>query len=158
LKLKRLFGNEDVWVKMHRAIAWDKVENSDPQSTPQVLLSFEEYTLPVTYPEEVEETLGIPIKRLEASIDMTPVPMMKLSESSFHNIQPRKFLRSGSLSNVDYKKGYQSSKFGSDLGEITRSKPFSVRSDPKLSSERDRLIVVDRDMYVMFECERLNVG
>ncbi|GJT63859.1 putative reverse transcriptase domain-containing protein [Tanacetum coccineum] len=31
---KRLFGNEDVWVEMHRGIAWDKVENSDPQRTP----------------------------------------------------------------------------------------------------------------------------
>nr|GEX39860.1 ribonuclease H-like domain-containing protein [Tanacetum cinerariifolium] len=33
-----------------------------PQCTPQVLPSFEEYTSPVTYPEEVEETLGAPIK------------------------------------------------------------------------------------------------
>ncbi|GJZ40151.1 hypothetical protein Tco_0586714 [Tanacetum coccineum] len=55
---KRLFGNENVWVEMHRNIAWDKVENLNPQSTPQVLPSFEEYTPPVTYPEEVEETLG----------------------------------------------------------------------------------------------------
>ncbi|GKB87960.1 hypothetical protein Tco_0960232, partial [Tanacetum coccineum] len=51
---KRLFGNEDVWVEIHRGIAWDKVENSDPQSTPQVLPSFEEYTLPMTFPDEVE--------------------------------------------------------------------------------------------------------
>ncbi|GJW25254.1 hypothetical protein Tco_0039065 [Tanacetum coccineum] len=59
---KRLFGNEDVWVEMHRGIAWDKVENSDPQSTPQVLPSFDEYTPPVTCPEEVEETLGTPVE------------------------------------------------------------------------------------------------
>ncbi|GKD03092.1 hypothetical protein Tco_1178066 [Tanacetum coccineum] len=59
---KRLFGNENVWVEMHRNIAWDKVENPNPQSTPQVLPSFEEYTPPVTYPEEVEETLGTPIE------------------------------------------------------------------------------------------------
>nr|GEU71743.1 putative reverse transcriptase domain-containing protein [Tanacetum cinerariifolium] len=59
---KRLFGNKNVWVKMHRGIAWDKVENPNPQSTPQVLLSFEEYTPPVTYLEEVEETLGTPIE------------------------------------------------------------------------------------------------
>ncbi|GKF57211.1 hypothetical protein Tco_0170748, partial [Tanacetum coccineum] len=59
---KRLFGNEKVWVEMHRGIAWDKVENLSPQSTPQVLPSFEEYTPPVTYPEEVEETLGTPIE------------------------------------------------------------------------------------------------
>ncbi|GKA07862.1 hypothetical protein Tco_0687086 [Tanacetum coccineum] len=58
---KRLFGNKNVWVEMHRGIAWDKVENPDPQSTPQVLPLFEEYTPPVTYPKEVEETLGTPI-------------------------------------------------------------------------------------------------
>ncbi|GJU10352.1 hypothetical protein Tco_1132748 [Tanacetum coccineum] len=37
-------------------------ENPDPQSTPQVLPSFKEYTPPVTYPEEVEETLGFPME------------------------------------------------------------------------------------------------
>ncbi|GJX94274.1 hypothetical protein Tco_0348860 [Tanacetum coccineum] len=45
-QVKRLIGNENVWVEMHRGIAWDKVENPDPQSAPQVLLSFEEYTPP----------------------------------------------------------------------------------------------------------------
>ncbi|GJS40706.1 hypothetical protein Tco_0565749 [Tanacetum coccineum] len=39
-----------------------------------------------------------------------------LRESSFQNIRPRKFLRSGSPSNVGYEKSCQSSKFGSDLG------------------------------------------
>ncbi|GKE72735.1 hypothetical protein Tco_1534776, partial [Tanacetum coccineum] len=58
---KRLFGNKNVWVEIHRGIAWDKVENPDPQSTPQVLPLFEEYTPTVTYPKEVEETLGTPI-------------------------------------------------------------------------------------------------
>ncbi|GKD98388.1 hypothetical protein Tco_1382285 [Tanacetum coccineum] len=47
---------------MHRGITWDKVENPDPQSAPQVLPSFKEYILPVTYPKEVEETLGTPIE------------------------------------------------------------------------------------------------
>nr|GEV79464.1 ribonuclease H-like domain-containing protein [Tanacetum cinerariifolium]GEV89158.1 ribonuclease H-like domain-containing protein [Tanacetum cinerariifolium] len=59
---KRLFGNKNVWFEMHRGIAWDKVKNPNPQSTPQVLPSFEEYTPPVTYPEKVEETLGTPIE------------------------------------------------------------------------------------------------
>ncbi|GKG17919.1 hypothetical protein Tco_0372217, partial [Tanacetum coccineum] len=36
----------------------DKVDNPSPQSTPQVLSSFEVYTPLVTYPEEVKETLG----------------------------------------------------------------------------------------------------
>ncbi|GKF35048.1 hypothetical protein Tco_0108248 [Tanacetum coccineum] len=59
---KRLFGNENVWVEMHRDITWDKVENPNPQSTPQVFLSFKEYEPPITYPEEVEETIGTPIE------------------------------------------------------------------------------------------------
>jgi hypothetical protein len=40
----------------------DEVDNPSPQSTPQVLPSFEAHTPPVTYPEEVEETLGIPME------------------------------------------------------------------------------------------------
>ncbi|GKF48693.1 hypothetical protein Tco_0141944 [Tanacetum coccineum] len=38
----------------------DEAENLNPLSTPQVLLSFEVYTSPVTYPEEVEKTIGTP--------------------------------------------------------------------------------------------------
>nr|GEV09213.1 ribonuclease H-like domain-containing protein [Tanacetum cinerariifolium] len=68
---KILFGNENVWVEMHRNLAWDKVENLNPQSTPQVLSSFEEYTPPVTYLEEVEETLGTPIE--VEPLDETPL-------------------------------------------------------------------------------------
>ncbi|GJS31525.1 hypothetical protein Tco_0492145 [Tanacetum coccineum] len=68
---KRLFGNENVWVEMHRGIAWDKVENLNPQSTPQVLPSFEENTPPVTYPDEVEEIIGIPIE--VEPLDETPL-------------------------------------------------------------------------------------
>nr|GEY10672.1 ribonuclease H-like domain-containing protein [Tanacetum cinerariifolium] len=37
-------------------------ENASPQSSPQVLPSFEVYTLPVTYSKEVEETIGISIE------------------------------------------------------------------------------------------------
>ncbi|GJR45020.1 hypothetical protein Tco_1313123 [Tanacetum coccineum] len=46
---------------MHPCIAWDKVDYLNPQSTPQVLLSFEIYTPPVTYPEKVDETIRIPM-------------------------------------------------------------------------------------------------
>ncbi|GKE51095.1 hypothetical protein Tco_1486251 [Tanacetum coccineum] len=38
------------------------VENLSPQSTPQVLPSIEENTPPVTYPKDIEETLGTPIE------------------------------------------------------------------------------------------------
>ncbi|GJV11342.1 hypothetical protein Tco_1352883 [Tanacetum coccineum] len=47
---------------MHPYITWDKVDNPSPQSTPQVLSSFEEYTSCVTYPEEVDKTIGIPME------------------------------------------------------------------------------------------------
>ncbi|GKB35492.1 hypothetical protein Tco_0880434 [Tanacetum coccineum] len=67
---------EIVMVKIPKCMSWldacdepigdldmmeDKVDNPSPQSTPQVLPSFEVYTPPVTYPEEVDETIGIPI-------------------------------------------------------------------------------------------------
>ncbi|GJU25497.1 hypothetical protein Tco_1164118 [Tanacetum coccineum] len=35
---KRLFGNENIWVQMHRSRAWDKVENLDPQNRKAYLL------------------------------------------------------------------------------------------------------------------------
>ncbi|GJY07337.1 hypothetical protein Tco_0374391 [Tanacetum coccineum] len=74
---KRLFGNENVWVQMHRVITWDKVENPDPQSTPQVLPLFEEYTPLATYPKDVEETLGIPIE--VEPLDETPLEDLGLN-------------------------------------------------------------------------------
>ncbi|GJR80150.1 hypothetical protein Tco_0150935 [Tanacetum coccineum] len=62
-------------VKMPKCMAWlddepigdldmmeDKVDSPSPQSTPQVLPSFEIYTLPVTYLEVVDETIGIPME------------------------------------------------------------------------------------------------
>nr|GEV93058.1 hypothetical protein [Tanacetum cinerariifolium] len=49
-------------VEMHKNIVWDKVEKLNPQCTPQAQLSFEETTPPVTYPEEVQKTLGNPIE------------------------------------------------------------------------------------------------
>nr|GEY78650.1 ribonuclease H-like domain-containing protein [Tanacetum cinerariifolium] len=62
---------------MHRNIAWDKVENLNPQSPPQVLPSFEEYTSPVTYPKEVEEPLGTPIE--VEPLDETPLEELGLN-------------------------------------------------------------------------------
>ncbi|GJY01228.1 hypothetical protein Tco_0359380 [Tanacetum coccineum] len=50
------------WRRRDLDMMEDKVDNPSPQSTPQVLPSFEVYTPPVTYPKEVEETLGTPIK------------------------------------------------------------------------------------------------
>ncbi|GJW22976.1 hypothetical protein Tco_0033598 [Tanacetum coccineum] len=90
LQRKRTY-NEDleceiVMVKIPKCVAWlddepvgdldtieDKIDNLSPQCTPQVLPSIELYTPPVTHPEEVEETIGIPVevifdeKKLERS-------------------------------------------------------------------------------------------
>nr|GEW08824.1 putative reverse transcriptase domain-containing protein [Tanacetum cinerariifolium] len=73
---ERLFEDEKVWVELPRCIRRlsydepicnigmmeDKVDNPNPQDTPQVLPSLEVYTPPVTYPEEVEETIRIPME------------------------------------------------------------------------------------------------
>ncbi|GKD80392.1 ribonuclease H-like domain-containing protein, partial [Tanacetum coccineum] len=44
---------EEIWMEKNRVKKIEKIT-----STPQVLPSFKEYTPPVTYPEEVQETLG----------------------------------------------------------------------------------------------------
>jgi hypothetical protein len=77
---KSLFRDKKIRVETPRCMSWlgttliqdehigdldkmeDRVENLSPPSTSQVLPSFEAYTPPVTYPEEVEETLGTPIE------------------------------------------------------------------------------------------------
>nr|GEV13450.1 hypothetical protein [Tanacetum cinerariifolium] len=51
----------------------NKVGVTSPKSTTKNLLSFKEYTLPVTYPEEVEMTLGAPI-------EVEPLNKIKLEE------------------------------------------------------------------------------
>ncbi|GKF03582.1 hypothetical protein Tco_0030505 [Tanacetum coccineum] len=51
----------------------DKVDNPSPQCTPQFLPSIELDTPPVTYPEEVEETIGIPV-------ETEPLDHMKLED------------------------------------------------------------------------------
>ncbi|GJX51988.1 hypothetical protein Tco_0280357 [Tanacetum coccineum] len=53
--------------KIEKIISYPDTEdleplNEYPQSTSQVFPSFEEYASPVTYPEEVEETIGTPIE------------------------------------------------------------------------------------------------
>ncbi|GKE52899.1 hypothetical protein Tco_1488055, partial [Tanacetum coccineum] len=66
---------EIVMVKIPKYMAWlddepigdldtieDKVNNSSPYCTPQVLPSIELYTPPVTHSEEVKETIGIPME------------------------------------------------------------------------------------------------
>ncbi|GKE98919.1 hypothetical protein Tco_0022270 [Tanacetum coccineum] len=70
------FSDIGAWVQVSRCMAWldydehvdslsmmdNEVGVTSPKSTTQTLLSFEEYTPPVTYSEEVEKTLGTPIE------------------------------------------------------------------------------------------------
>ncbi|GJS39575.1 hypothetical protein Tco_0564618 [Tanacetum coccineum] len=53
------------------------VENPNPQGTPQVLLSFEKNTPPVTYPDKVEEIIGILIE--VEPLDETPLEDLGLN-------------------------------------------------------------------------------
>ncbi|GKD87436.1 hypothetical protein Tco_1358590, partial [Tanacetum coccineum] len=72
----QIVGDDIVRVQVPRCMAWldydehvdslstmdNEVGVTSPESTTQTLPSFEEYTPPVTYPEEVEKTLGTPIE------------------------------------------------------------------------------------------------
>nr|GEU70669.1 hypothetical protein [Tanacetum cinerariifolium] len=59
----------------------NEVGKISPQITLQVLLSFEVYTSPVTYPKEVDETLGTPME--EKPLDQTKLEDVGLTN---HNI------------------------------------------------------------------------
>ncbi|GJU54838.1 hypothetical protein Tco_1228552 [Tanacetum coccineum] len=83
----QIVGDDMVRVQVPRCIAWldydehvdslsmmdNEVGVTSPKSTTQTLPPFEEYTLPVTYPEEVEKTLGTPI-------EVEPLSKTKLEE------------------------------------------------------------------------------
>ncbi|GJV17650.1 hypothetical protein Tco_1362973 [Tanacetum coccineum] len=99
---------EIVMVKMPKCMSWlaydepigdldmieDKVDNPNPQSTLQVLLSFEVYTPPVTHPKEVEETIGIPMK-------VEPLDHMKLEDLGLNTCSHDLFPSSREFPSVD---------------------------------------------------------
>ncbi|GKA91655.1 hypothetical protein Tco_0813580 [Tanacetum coccineum] len=98
---------EIVMVKMPKCMAWlddepigdldtmeDKVDNPSPQCTPQVLPSIELYTPPVTHPEEVEETIGIPM-------EVEPLDHMKLEDLGLNTNTHDLFLSSKGFPSVD---------------------------------------------------------
>nr|GEW32297.1 ribonuclease H-like domain-containing protein [Tanacetum cinerariifolium] len=65
----------------------DEAKNPSPQSTSQVLPSFEVYTPPVTYPKEVDETIGIPMK-------VEPLDHIKLEDLGLNTCSHDLFLSS----------------------------------------------------------------
>nr|GEY65735.1 ribonuclease H-like domain-containing protein [Tanacetum cinerariifolium] len=79
---------------MHSYIAWDKVDNPSPQSTPQVLPSFEEYIPHVTHSKEVEETIGNPMK-------VEPLDHIKLEGLGLNTNTHDLFLSSNGFPSVD---------------------------------------------------------
>ncbi|GJW56791.1 hypothetical protein Tco_0103522, partial [Tanacetum coccineum] len=109
-----------VRVQVPRCMAWldydehvDSLRTMDnevwvtsPKSTTQTLSSFEENTLPVTYPEEVEKTLGSPIEveRLnktkveEVGLNCNHnTPLSSREVPSFDGPEPQTLLNSPSL-------------------------------------------------------------
>ncbi|GJZ73287.1 putative reverse transcriptase domain-containing protein, partial [Tanacetum coccineum] len=75
----------------------DEVGNPSPQSTPQVLPSFDEYIPPVTYPEEVEETLGFPM-------EVEPLDHTKLEDLGLNTCSHDLFLISREVPSFDEQK------------------------------------------------------
>ncbi|GJV84530.1 hypothetical protein Tco_1524428 [Tanacetum coccineum] len=104
-----LVRNEVVRVKIPKCMSWldacdepigdlnmmeDKVDNPSPQSTPQVLLSFEVYTPPVTYLKEVDESIGIPM-------EVEPLDHTKLEDLGLNTCSHDLFLSSREIPSVD---------------------------------------------------------
>ncbi|GKC92484.1 hypothetical protein Tco_1157926 [Tanacetum coccineum] len=69
-------------------------ESSSLQSSLQVLPSFEVYTPPVTYPEEVKETIGIPM-------EVEPLDHTKLEDLGLNTCSYDIFLSYREISSVD---------------------------------------------------------
>ncbi|GJY19460.1 hypothetical protein Tco_0390951 [Tanacetum coccineum] len=103
----QLVENEVVRVRIPKCMAWlddepirdpntmkDKVDNPSPQSTPQVLPSFEVYTPPVTHPEEVEKTIGIPM-------EVEPLDHMKLEDLGLNTCSHDLFPSSKEFPSID---------------------------------------------------------
>ncbi|GJU64395.1 hypothetical protein Tco_1246230 [Tanacetum coccineum] len=130
---------------MHRGITWDKVENSNPQSTRQVLPSFEENTPLVTYPDEVEEIIGIPIE--VETLDETPLEDLGLNTCN-HDIP----LSSREILNFDEPEP-QPQPFPSfpslevDLGEERGPEPPIKLPSPDTSFDQSYTAFTSRDIF-----------
>ncbi|GJV86964.1 hypothetical protein Tco_1530902 [Tanacetum coccineum] len=97
---------EIVMVKVPKCMSWlgaydepigdmeDEVNNPSRQSTTQVLLSFEVYTPPVTYLEEVDETIGI-------LMEVEPLNHIKLEDLGLNTCSHGLFVSSREVPSVD---------------------------------------------------------
>ncbi|GJY07515.1 hypothetical protein Tco_0374569 [Tanacetum coccineum] len=139
------FECEIVRVKIPKCMAWlddepigdldmmeDKVENPSPQSTPQVLRSFKVHTSPMTYPEEVGETIGIPM-------EVEPLDHTKLEDLGLNTYNHDIPLSSREILNVDEPEPQLLLDF-SPLDEVDINKKTENRAKmTKLSMEWKRL-------------------
>ena len=62
---------------------------------------------------------------IKMCIGMFLDPINKPKESTFQEIKPRRFLRSGRLFNDFYTKSSQNSKYGSELGYVCEGKTYT---------------------------------
>ncbi|GJU53177.1 hypothetical protein Tco_1226891 [Tanacetum coccineum] len=116
----RKFSDIGAWVQVPRCMAWldydehvdslstmdNEVGVTSRESTTQTLPSFEEYTPPMTYPEEVEKTLRTPLEveplnetKLE-EVDLNcnhNTPLSSREVPSFDGPEPQPLLNSPSL-------------------------------------------------------------
>nr|GEZ57017.1 ribonuclease H-like domain-containing protein [Tanacetum cinerariifolium] len=91
----------------------------DPQSSPQVLPSFEEYAPPVTYPKELEETIGIPM-------EVKPLDHTKLEDLGLNTCSHDLYLSFREIPSVDEPEPQLLSNFSPldvNLGEKRRTDP-----------------------------------
>ncbi|GJR59014.1 hypothetical protein Tco_1501176 [Tanacetum coccineum] len=121
----QIVGDDMVRVQVPRCIAWldydehvDSIGTMDndvgvtsPKNTTQTLPLFEEYTPPMTYPKEVEKTLGTPIeveplnetKLEEVGLNCNHnTPLSSREVLSFDGPEPQPLLNSPFLDVVDY--------------------------------------------------------
>ncbi|GKD97250.1 hypothetical protein Tco_1381147, partial [Tanacetum coccineum] len=116
----QIVRDDMVRVQVPRCMAWldydehvdslsmmdNEVRITSLESTIPTLSSFDEYTLPVTYPEEVEKTLGTPIeveplnetKLEEVGLNCNHnTPLSSREVPSFYGLEPQPLLNSPSL-------------------------------------------------------------
>ncbi|GJR44686.1 hypothetical protein Tco_1312789 [Tanacetum coccineum] len=104
----------------------DKMDNPSPPSTPQVFPSFGVYTPPVTYLEEVDETIGIPI-------EVKPLDHMKLEDLGLNTCNHDLVLSSKGVLSVDEPEPQPLPNFpslGISLGDQRDPKPPIKRYSP----------------------------
>ncbi|GJR47424.1 retrovirus-related pol polyprotein from transposon TNT 1-94 [Tanacetum coccineum] len=137
----RKFSDIGAWVQVPRCMAWlnydehidclstmdNEVGVTSPESTIQTLPSFEEYTSLVTYPEEVEKTLGTPI---EKGMSM-PVQLSQAQDGERPQVDDQRLDLADDLKEAQ---DHISHSITSHMTKITTSKYKILREESKTTS------------------------